>query len=393
MSFFKSILSKQSAILSYYPHPTLIISDSGSIIFANSEAENLIESKDLISQNITDIFKVSIDKILVSDGSKIILNLQIPDSEEKIIEAITKKLPEEPNFILALNDITKSHSIIKELLDEQNSREKLNHQKNNLLSKMENHIKSPLHSVIGFSQAILEGLGGEINEKQEKYLKIIHKNSSELLFLMEKLVELSQLEANLYEYNYKSFDILNTIKTTANEYKQKVEEKRLQLNIDSDLLSKKTCYSDENVIKNILGNLIENAIISCDIGSITIKISNPNLEFVQEKEIKIPPSADDTSFVMIEVIDTGVGSLTNELPEMFDPYIQIDKDSKKNLIKGLMLGISQIFISKMHGKIWIESEIMKESKYSFIIPAEKFLQEQTPENIATQEPILQNEEA
>lgn len=389
MNFFKSVLSKQSAILSYSPNPTLIISDVGDIIFVNDEAEKLLGAKDLVSKNISDIFKTAVSSILVPET---ILKLQLPDSEEKIIEVKTKSLADEPNLIVTLNDITKSHSMIQTLLDEQNDKEKINHQKNHLISKMGNHLKSPLHSIIGFSQAILEGLGGEINEKQEKYLKIIHKNSSELLFLLEKVVELSQLESDIYEYSYKSFDILNTINNSINEYKSQIEEKRLQLNIDTELLNKKTCHSDENVVRNILGNLLENAIMSCDIGSITIKISNPSLDFVQGKNIATPSCADETSFVMIEVIDTGVGSPSNELPEMFDPYIQVDKNAKKNLIKGLMLGISQKFVNDLKGKIWVESELMKESKYAFIIPTEKFSEVTLIEDTQTQEAVTCTEE-
>ena len=69
---------------------------------------------------------------------------------------------------------------------------------------MSNYLCSPLHSVVGLSQAMLEGLSGEINEKQTKYLQIMNENSSELLLFIEKLVEMSQIEADIYKFDFQS---------------------------------------------------------------------------------------------------------------------------------------------------------------------------------------------
>ena len=73
----------------------------------------------------------------------------------------------------------------------------VNRNKNSLIVKLANDIKAPIQSIIGFSQALIDGLGGDLSEKQEKYTNIIYKNSNELLYLTEKLSELSKTELGL----------------------------------------------------------------------------------------------------------------------------------------------------------------------------------------------------
>ncbi len=374
MNFFKSSLSKQNAILSYCPEAILIVGIDGEITFANKETENILGSKNILNRNFSEVFNVSFETISNSQISQNILKIRTENFEEKIIEVKSNKIDNEASYIVSINDVTKAHNIIQELLNEKNDQEKINHSKNMLLVKIANNITAPLHSVVGFSQAILEGLGGEINEKQEKYLSIIHKNSSELLFLFEQLLELSKIEANVYENIYKNFDITTTLSTIATDHKYLLEEKNLQLTIDAESLERKNCFGDETTIKSIISNLIKNAILSCDMGGITIKISTPERELLEEKNLLSSDNISEKSFTKIEIIDNGVGIPSNELEDLFDPYIQADKAVKKNLIKGLMLGNSKKLIQGLNGVLWVESEIMKGSKYSFIIPTEKISQ-------------------
>lgn len=370
MNLFKSQLSKQNAIMAFCPVPSVIITNDGIIEFSNSKANALFEDEDLTNKNILVYLETSIDTLIDAEKSKIILKLKVNNSE-KTVEIKSSKLPDEQKYILTLNDITKTHLILQNYLNQDNIKDKMTHQKNIFLIKVANNLKAPLHSIIGFSQAILEGLGGDINEKQEKYLKIIFKNSSELLTLIEKIIELSQVEADAIDYSHKSFDVLNTINNALSNVKSKIEEKKLILNIDTELLEKKTVYTDENLLRKICSTLFENAVNSCDLGSITVRISNPPIEFVKLKGLEVRPGEIDSSYALFEVIDTGAGIPSNEISDIFDPYIQVDKNTKKNLLKGLTLGVTKQLVEKLEGRIWVESELMKESNFSFIIPIEK----------------------
>ena len=377
MSFFKSQISKQTAILACSPVPLLLISEDGLVSFANDKAKQILGSDVLAGRSVSDILSVKLQEILNTQNTKLIHTIEKQNETNQVIEIQSSSIPNEPYFLVSLNDITRSHSLIQSFLNNRTEEEQNNHKKNLLLIKMANNLKAPLHSIIGISQAILEGLGGDVNEKQEKYLKIIHKNSSELLALIEKLINLSEVEAQTLEISYKNFDLLNTLTTSITVVKPYIDEKKLQLKIDTEELEKKTCYTDENILKVILNNLLENAIISCDIGSITIKLATPNEDIIRQRITEYP--VNEKGFLLVEVIDTGVGIQSNELPDIFDPYIQVDKNTKKNLLKGLTLGITKSFVEKLNGKIWVESELMKESKFSFIIPIDKNLEKQTEE--------------
>lgn len=114
-------------------------------------------------------------------------------------------------YFITIRDITAMTNVLT--IAERTGR--LNKEKNVMFVKTSNEFKSPLQSIIGFSQALLDGLGGEINEKQNKYIKIINKNSTELLHFIDKFIEFAQAESSLFNYNNQPFDIVNTIQTVA----------------------------------------------------------------------------------------------------------------------------------------------------------------------------------
>ena len=80
---------------------------------------------------------------------------------------------------------------------------KLNKDKNIMLTRLSHDFKSPLQSIIGFSNALLDGLGGQISEKQDKYVRIIKKNASELLYFIDKFFEFSKAESSLVKFEIK----------------------------------------------------------------------------------------------------------------------------------------------------------------------------------------------
>lgn len=371
MSLFKQPLLKQTELLSYYPEAALIIGETGNIIFANNAAKKLLQSENLEYKLITDYFAVNIETLLSCNDAKITLNITADPPINKTVQIISNVLPGSEGYIISMNDITDLNLKINDVIQEKSTFENINAFKNIFLTKLSNNLTSPLHSITGFSQAILEGLGGEVNEKQEKYLKIINKNANELLTLIEKILQLSQIEAKLFKDEYKNFDIVNMVNVLVNEFKSKTDPKKLTVKINTDNLLKKTCYSDENAVKIILTNLIENAVQSCDLGGISITLSNPEIEYLTQNYPNIPEPQDPKNYLMIQIADTGAGIPESELEDIFNPYKQIDKSAKKNLMKSLMLYVSKLFVKQLQGHISLKSELMKESVYTVILPIEK----------------------
>ena len=237
--------------------------------------------------------------------------------------------------------------------------------------KLSNEIKSPIQSIMGFSQALIDGLGGEITDKQNKYVKIINKNATELLYFMDKFLEFAQAESSLFSTESQTFDLINTIQLVLKNNENIINDKNLTINIDFENLSKKTIYSDESAIKRILQNILETSIKLTDVGSITIKADNPEMEIVEKCGAKIVSPAESQSYIRIAISDTGMGLAESELEGIFEPYTQLDKSNKKTIVRSITLGIAYTILKRMGGAIWVESEVMKGSTFYIIIPLEK----------------------
>ena len=369
LSFFKKV--NTTSVFEYLPDGLIVTDLQGKVLFANAYAKDLMQ----ISEGfyIADILDVNFAMIegLIDDNLQSIFKVS-KDNVDIYVELSASKILEEEKFIITARNVTQTHKFMKKMLVETESSKKINRDKNAFLVKMGNDLKSPLHSIEGFSSALLEGLGGELNEKQDKYLNIINKNSKELLFLMNKIIDYSKIEAGLYDWDFKHLDIINLLQTTIRPYKEILKNKNLEFSIDFESLTKRTCFADETALKIIFDSLMDIAVKTTYLGGIKIEILHPETEFVELQEVECPPCATDKSFILFKIIDTGAGMSEAEIENIFDPYYQLDAINKKNLPKSLSLAIVKSLVNNLRGKIWVESDAMQGSTYSFIIPNERF---------------------
>ena len=364
-------------VLSYYPEAVLIVSLSGEILYANENLLKLFKltSEELFNMELLDMFDGGfnlVSSLSKSDDSAVVrskLNLE----EDLFFEVKANEYEDdEEKIIVTIRDVTHSQKMLNKLLFEHEYLNKLTKNKNTFLTKISGELTSPIHSINGFSQAILEGLGGEVNEKQEKYLKIINKNSTQLLELVNSVVEYSKLESGLYEYEFKNFDFVNLMTTLFTQYKVKADDKKIILNFNLNSLGRRNIYSDENVLKRILDILLENSINNTDSGSIQLIVSHPDNEFLEIAGFSVNANLPEKAYMMIKIIDTGMGIPESDLNNIFDPYANIDKYiAKKAVSKSLEMGIIYNLVRLLKGKIWVESESMKGCSYTFIIPVER----------------------
>lgn len=368
ISFFKK--ANASHIFDYLPDGLILTDFKGKILFSNDHAKELMGAQegDLLSE----VLEVNMSMIegLVENNVQSVFKVS-HNNVDGYVELSASKIEAESKFIITARNVTQTHKFMKKMLVETESSKKVNRDKNSFIVKMASELKSPLHSIDGFSKALLEGLGGDITEKQDKYLNIINKNAHELLFLIDKIVEQSRLESGLYEWNYKHLDIINLLQTIVRPYKEILVEKSIELTIDTDEISKRTCFTDEAALKTVIDSLLDLAVKSTYLGSINIKLSHPDKEYVLSQEIECPQTATDKSFVQVSISDTGSGMSDTERNFIFDPYYQLESGNKKNMAKSLALAIDKALIKNMKGKIWVESESMLGTKFSFIIPNER----------------------
>lgn len=369
---FKNFLSraKDIDILASLPDGILLIDNDGKLEWTNDEAATLLKTSknEILKTTLNELIESGLDlaKQAANANKSVVGRCKNLTGKETYLEITAK--PAEDYFVVSLRDVTQNYKTVTNILVEHESSKKINKDKNAFLVKLSNELKSPLHSIVGFSQAMIDGLGGEMSDKQEKYIKIINKNSSELLYLLDKILEFSKTESNLYEYDFQIFDIVNLVQTTLKIHESAIKDKNLNLTIEATEGLKKTIFSEEIILKLILQNILETSINSTDIGSISIKLQHPELESLSKIGLEIEEDATDKSYLMISVTDTGAGITESDLDVIFEPYAQLDRANKKNIVKSISLATVKQLVKQLKGVVWVESLPMQGSTYNVIIP-------------------------
>lgn len=380
MNIFSLLLGKQYNILTYLPEAVLVVDETGKIHYANKRAFKLFETNKLRGKNINEYFIINSDNIISNKDEEIKQILKIVSEEQNTkitdVKVTDVSSGKKKRYILTIIDNTQDHSLLDQLITERQEQKILNHTKNVLLTKMSNYLCSPLHSIVGFSQAMLEGLSGEMNEKQTKYLQIMNSNSSELLLFLEKLIELSQVEADIYKFDYNNFDVAALLSIVTNELNVKLKNKDIKITVNTSDLVKQNCYSDKNVLKTVMSNLISNALELIETGAISINLSNPIPEFLLAKGFEVGSNVNEKSYLMFEVACKGLDATLYNNEDIFDPYVQVEKNSKKYLLQSFLLGSTKKYINKLKGEIWINNQYANQVSFVFIVPIEKSLIEE-----------------
>lgn len=345
-----------------------------SIIFVNHKG-----IVDRVNSKAAECFGITIDELnplyidsVIKDGMDVI-NQSI--KTEKPVAAIAtipgREFHVELNavkhgsgYTLAIRDLTK---LTNEIVTEEKIA-RFNGEKNAMLVKLEGDIKSPITSITGFSQGLLDGLGGGLSEKQAKYIKIINANSIELYHFVDKLLEFSGVESSIYEPEYQNFDIVQSIKSIAGDYEDNIREKKVAFDINYDGIEKRTIYSDLKACSKIFRNVLDVSSAMTDSGFILVNLTRPNEE--TSLEFGLNPETAGKKYLQISVKDTGCGVAEEEMKFLCDPYAQLEK-GKKNFLRALKLGTASILTKRVNGFINIQSEVMKGTRYDIIIPTEK----------------------
>ena len=144
------------------------------------------------------------------------------------------------------------------------------------------------------------------------------------------------------------------------------------MTVDLNNLLKRNCFNDENLIKTALSLLLDNAIASTQNGAVKIEASSPDLEFLEIAGFPIAESANDKSYLMIKITDSGTGLVENEKDTIFNPYIDVEKAiARKSLTRNVAMGLVYNLVRLAKGKIWVETESLKGTSYTFVVPSER----------------------
>lgn len=250
-------------------------------------------------------------------------------------------------------DITEK-KITENLLHEKQMAEFANRTKSEFLANMSHELRTPLNSIIGFSDMLYEQAYGELNQKQLRAISNISNSGKHLLNLINGILDLSKIEANKMELDYKEFELASSLDLIRNILSPIADKKNIEIETGVDSSISKICADEDRFIR-IMFNLVDNAI-----------------KFSFENSLVKIGARKKGELVEITVEDTGIGIKTEDQNKLFKPFSQVNSFSSKKF-QGTGLGLSLVKqIVNLHGGyVWFKSEQGKGSTFAFAIPITK----------------------
>jgi len=249
--------------------------------------------------------------------------------------------------------------------------------KSEFLANMSHELRTPLNSLLILAQILSENRGGNLTEKQVEYTRTIHSAGSDLLKLINEILDLSKVEAGRIEINIESVSTGDLVEATEHKFRHIAEEKGLAFKISMAEDFPQLLHTDAHRLQQIINNLLSNAFKFTKQGSVTLSLSRPE-KHIDSLELKTD------KILTISVSDTGIGIPKDKQQVVFEAFQQADgTTSRKFGGTGLGLSISRQLARLLGGDLVIQSEEGKGSRFTLYLP-EKVSKIEPPIAIANQ---------
>ena len=254
--------------------------------------------------------------------------------------------------IVLLHDITELKQTNRDLDAAREAAEEANLLKSQFLATMSHELRTPLNAINGFTEILLEGMAGELNERQMSNLRRVHTNARDLRQLIDDLLDLAKIEAGRTEVIKKPFSVQEWLDEILGQTRSLADEKGLRYVSKLDPEMPPYIVGDPGRLKQMTVNLISNAIKFTDVG-----------------EVRIMVKRDGEDRWLISVSDTGIGIPPHAQEYIFDKFRQIDGQStRKHGGSGLGLAIVRNLAMVMGGGVRVNSVVGKGSTFSVLLP-------------------------
>ncbi len=260
------------------------------------------------------------------------------------------------NFGLFLFSIVMSYFLVRSVRKEIEAREKveavekdleqanvhlqeLDQQKSEFVSLASHQLRGPLTAVKGYASMLLDDDFGPVKGEVRDAVDKIYKSTQDLVVVVGDYLDVSRIEQGRMQYDFSEFDMRDLIATIVTELRPNIERAKLTMDFDYDSTGDFALVADQGKIKQVIGNIIDNAIKYCPKGGIHIWLAHK-----------------PDNKILITISDTGVGIHPDVLPRLFEKFTRAPDASKTNIMgTGLGLYVARKMIEAHHGRIWAES--------------------------------------
>lgn len=232
--------------------------------------------------------------------------------------------------------------------------ESANEAKSGFLTSMSHELRTPLNAIIGFSNILAQS--ESVSPSDRKHLETINRNGEHLLGLINEVLDMAKIEAGRVTLNITSFSFRELLSDIENMMRVKVKEKSLDMVVECGPEVPDRIRADELKLRQVLINLMSNAVKFTAKGSIRLAVSSEDI-----------PETDDGACLSFEVKDTGAGISLGEMDRLFQPFFQTKTGLDSREGTGLGLSISRGFVRMMGGDISVESREGEGSIFSFTV--------------------------
>ncbi|MDD5168346.1 MAG: PAS domain S-box protein, partial [Syntrophales bacterium] len=238
--------------------------------------------------------------------------------------------------------------------------------KSQFLANMSHELRTPLNSILLLTRYLSDNREGNLSAEQIESVNIVHKSGTDLLSLIDDILDLSKIEVGRIEINPEEVTVRQLADTLGSDFGRLAKEHGLQLDITVAHNCPKTVFTDRKRVEQILKNLMSNAMKFTEKGSVSVEFSLPG-----EDVSFSPPGLEQTAVLAVSIRDTGIGISQDKQKIIFEAFQQAEKGtSRKYGGTGLGLSISRELAHLLGGEIKVQSEPGGGSTFTLYIPLE-----------------------
>jgi len=239
-----------------------------------------------------------------------------------------------------------------ELIEARNAAQSANIAKSHFLANMSHELRTPLNAVLGFSS--LMRTDPSISGPNRETLDIINRSGEHLLSLINDVLDVARIEAGRATATIEPFDLSRLVRDITDMMRGKADEKELTLTCDLSSDCPRFICSDAAKIRQILINLVGNAVRYTERGSVTIKLTSETLEIGR-------------AMLTIDISDTGIGIAREDQARMYEPFVQLSTSASRKGT-GLGLAITRQYVDLLDGSIDVHSEVGRGTQVAVRLP-------------------------